>query len=177
MKKWIVVSSLMLCSAIGLAAQDVVSAVDGTVKKIDAGTKVVVVKTDDGTVHIFHYMDDLAVHTGEGAKAGSTDTFHGLKQGSLIAVHYSAEGGTETAHEIDNVGKDGLKVTKGTISHIDRTGRNISIKTVGGTEETFRLTGHAADDAGKGVVDGTRASVYYTEDAGEKTAHFIKQAF
>ena len=40
---------------------DVVHAVDGTVEKVDTGTKTVVVKTADGTEHTFHYLGDVTV--------------------------------------------------------------------------------------------------------------------
>jgi hypothetical protein len=43
------------------------------------------------------------------------------------------------------------------------------------------LTDRAAKDTGKGIAEGTEKSakvtVYYTEKAGVKTAHFIKSAF
>jgi hypothetical protein len=53
------------------------------------------------------------------APAGAKDAFHGLKEGSEVAVHYTAKGGRETADEEDHIGKDGLKVTEGTISYIE----------------------------------------------------------
>jgi len=50
-----------------------------------------------------------------------------------------------------------------------------------GAEETFRLTGRAARDVGKGIGEGAEKSakvtVYYTEEAGHKVAHFFKKAF
>lgn len=166
------------CSA-GLMAQDVVSAVEGTVKKTDAATKVVVVKAADGTEHTFHFADDLAVHGGKDTVKGADDAAHGLKAGSHVVVHYTSEGGTETAHEIDRLGNGGLKVAKGTVSQVDRDGKKISIKTADGTEQTFDLTENAAKDAGGDIAHGTdktaKVSVYYTEDAGRKTAHFIKK--
>jgi hypothetical protein len=43
-------------------ARDIVSAVHGTIDKIDSGTKVVVVKTADGTRRSLHRLDRTAVH-------------------------------------------------------------------------------------------------------------------
>jgi len=55
----------------------------------------------------------------------------------------------------------------------------LAIKTADGTEETFKLSGHAAADAGKGIAKGTekttKVTVYYTEQAGKKTAHFFEK--
>jgi hypothetical protein len=53
------------------------------------------------------------------------------------------------------------------------------VKTADGTEETFRLTGHATADAGKGIAagteKGTKVTVYYTEESGKKVAHFFEK--
>jgi hypothetical protein len=173
-----VLTSLLLCSSFTFAAQDVVSAVDGTVKKIDAATKIVVVETADGAKHSFHYAADLAVHGASDTAKGSKESLYGIKEGSVVAVHYTAEGGTETAHEIDRLGKDGLKATKVTISHFDIAAKTVAVKTADGTEETYRLSSHAAVDTAKDVAKATdksaKVTIYYTEDAGKKTAHFIK---
>jgi VCBS repeat-containing protein len=56
------VSSVILSTSLTLAAQDVVHAVEGTVKKVDAGTKTFVVDAKDGTEHTFHYASDVTVH-------------------------------------------------------------------------------------------------------------------
>ena len=48
-----------------------------------------------------------------------------------------------------------------------------------GTEDTFKLSGHAAADAGKDITketeNTTKVTVYYTEKAGKKTAHFFEK--
>jgi hypothetical protein len=180
-RKVILVAALALCPVLGFAAQDVATAVDGTVKKIDAGTKTVVVDASDGTEHTFHYTGDLVVHGAKDTAKGTDDAFHGVKEGSKVAVHYTVDGSKETAHEVDNIGDDGLKTTEGTITHIDRGAKTVAVKTADGTEQTFRLSGHAAADTGKDIGAGAdktaKVTVYYTEDAGKKTAHFIKKAF
>ena len=175
------VSALALSTSLGFAAQDVVHAVDGTVKKIDTGTKTLVVDTKDGTEHTFHYAGDATVDgakdTGKATMAGLGD----LKEGSKVAVHYTVVGGKETTHEVDKIGDDGLKTTEGTVSHIDRGAKTVAVKTADGSVETFHLTDRAAKDTGKDIAAGTEKSakvtVYYTEKAGTKTAHFIKEAF
>jgi len=179
MKKLLMFAALAFGCSLGLMAQDVVSAVDGTVKRLDAASKVVVVKASDGTEHTFHFGDDLAVHGGHATAAGASDAMHGLKTGSHVAVHYTVDGGQETAHEIDRLGGDGLKVSKGTVSSVDRDGKKMTIKTADGSEQTFDLTENAAkdtgEDIGKGADKTAKVSVYYTEDAGRKTAHFVKK--
>jgi len=168
----------LVCLA-AYAAEDVVTAVEGTVKKVDAGTKTVVVQTEDGTEHTLHFVKRTAVHGTEATAKGSKDVFHGLDEGSHVVAHVTKKGTEETAEEVDKVGKDGLKVTEGTISHFDRGAKTITVKTAGGTEETYHLAEHATKDAGKDVAEGTEKSakvtVYYTEEAGHKVAHFFKK--
>jgi len=159
-----------------LAAQDVVTAVDGTVKKVDSGAKTVVVKTADGTEHTFHFLGRTVIHGVEETAKGTKDVFHGLKEGTEVAVHYTVKGGEETAREVDHIGKDGMKVTEGTVSHIDRGAKTVAIKTADGAETTYRLADEAAKDTAKGVEKSGKVTVYYTEEGGHKVAHFVKQS-
>jgi hypothetical protein len=172
---------LVLCAFTAYAADEVAGAVEGTVKKTDAATKTLVVKTADGTEHTFHVVDRTTVHGAEESGKGAEETFHGLKEGSHVVVHYSAKGGEDTAEEIDHIGKGGMKATEGTVKEIDRGAKTMAVKTADGTEETFRLTDHAAKDTGKGVGKGAEKSgkvtVYYTEQGGQKVAHFFKKVF
>jgi hypothetical protein len=167
---------LLFLSAFGWAAQDVVSAVHGTISKLDAGAKTMVVKTADGVEHTFKFVGKTTVH---GTEAAAKGTFHGLTEGSEVVAHYTTKGAEDTAVEVDKVGKDGIKAVDGTVTHIDRGAKTIAVKTADGTEETFKLSDHAVVDAGKGAAEGTekgaKVTVYYTEDAGKKVAHFFEK--
>jgi hypothetical protein len=174
---------ILLLSALGWADEDVVTAVHGTITKLDAGAKTAVVKTADGTEHTIKFVDKTTVHgvkaSADATEAGAKDSFHGLKEGTEVVAHYTTKGTEKTAVEVDKVGKDGVKSVDGTITHIDRAGRTIAVKTADGTEDTFKLSGHAAADAGKDIAKGTEktahVTVYYTEEAGKKTAHFFEK--
>lgn len=170
---------LLLLSGFAWAAQDVVSAVHGTITKLDSSTKTAVVKSQDGTEHTIKFVDKTTVHGAEATATGSKDAFHGLTQGSDVVVHYTAEGTEKTAVEVDKVGKDGIKSVDGTVTHIDRGGKTLVVKAADGTEDTFRLSDHAATDAGKNIGKGAEKSakvtVYYTENAGKKVAHFFEK--
>ncbi len=169
---------LLFLVSVAYAAQDVVSAVHGTVVKMDAATHVMVVKTADGTEHSLHFLKTTAVHGGHGAAEAANDSWHGIAKGSEVVAHYTKRGTEDTAVEVDHVGKDGLKATTGTIKDIDRGGKTIVVKTTDGAEETFKLTDHAAKDAGEGIVKGgekgTKVVVYSTEESGKKIAHFFE---
>ncbi|MFZ0956171.1 MAG: hypothetical protein WAN60_07495 [Candidatus Sulfotelmatobacter sp.] len=172
-----VILAVLLVST-AYAAQDVVSAVHGAIKKIDSSTKTMVVKTDDGTEHTVHFLDKTTVHGVDASAAAAKDSWHGLKEGTEVVAHYTTKGTEDTAVEIDKVGKGGLETTDGTIKDIDRGGKTLVVKSSDGVESTFRLTDHAAKDGGKDVAKGTekgaKVSVYYTEVAGKKIAHYFE---
>src|SRR3974390_751760 len=92
--------------------QDLVSIIHETVKKVDKGTKTVVVKTADGTEHTVKVTDQAVVH-------GTKEGFDGLKDGSEVVVRYTAKGAEKTADDIGKISKDGVKITKGTVTKID----------------------------------------------------------
>ncbi len=84
------VSAFALSTSLSLAAQDVVHAVDGTVKKVDAGTKTVVVETKDGTEHTFHYTSDVTVDGAKDTKREQWMQPTEWTEGSKVAVHYTS---------------------------------------------------------------------------------------
>jgi hypothetical protein len=160
------------------AADDVVTAVEGTVKKVDAGTKTVVVKTADGTEHTVHFVSKTTVHGWDASEAGAKDGMHGVKEGSHVVVHYTVKGTEKTAQEMDRIGDGGLKVTEGTVSKIDRGTKTLAVKTADGAEATYKITDHAVVDAGKetgrAIEKASKVTVYYTEEGGKKVVHFFK---
>jgi hypothetical protein len=85
----------------GAIAQGLVHDISGVVKKIDKGTKTVVVKAADGTEHTIKYTDKTAVEgtkdAGKGVAKGSAETYLGAKKGAKVTVHYTEEGGEKTA--------------------------------------------------------------------------------
>ncbi len=162
-----------------LAAGDVVTAIHGTITKLDSATKTAVVKTEDGTEHTIHFVDKTAVHGAEGTAEGAKDAFHGLKEGSEVAVHYTEKGGDKTAVEVDHLGKDGIKSVDGTVSKVGEGGKTVTMKAADGTEQTFSVVGkdtkESAEAIGKDADKTGKVTVYYTEQGGKKVAHFFKK--
>ena len=152
----------------------------GEVLRLDAAAKTVTVKAADGTEHTLHFAKETVMHPVRSAKTGAKDSFAGLQTGTEVAVRYSAKGTEETAEEIDRIGAGGLKTMEGTVTRVDRGAKTVSVKTAGGTEETLHLTEAAARDTGEDTAKAGRKSgkvtVYYTEEAGHKVAHFLKWA-
>jgi arginine repressor len=160
---------MFLGAVIGLA-QDVVSVVHGTVKKVDSATKTVVVKAADGTEHTIKV-------TGDTAYKGTKEGFDGLKEGTEVVARTTGKGVDETGMELGKVGKGSLKVTKGTLVKVDHGAKTVVVKTADGTEKTFEFTENAGKDMGKaagaGAEKGAKVTVYYTDEAGKKVAHFF----
>src|SRR5258708_31395980 len=103
------VLALFACGA--LAAQDVASAVVGTIKAVDKGTKTVVVKTAEGTEHTFHFVGRTVEDGVEATAKGSKDAFQSMKYGDEVIVHYTVKGIEKTDKGVDHLGMDGLQIS------------------------------------------------------------------
>jgi hypothetical protein len=114
--------------AIAISTAFAITAVQGSIKKLDSAARTIVVKAADGTEYTFHFVGSTVVHgTGKGA-VGAKDGFRGLKEGSEVVVHFTAKGSEKTAEEVDHIGKDGLKTAEGTVTRIDRPGKALPSK-------------------------------------------------
>jgi len=162
-----------------LAADEVVSVVHGIVTKVDEASKTIVVKTKDGTEHTIHFVEKTTVYGAEKTAEGAKDAFHGVKQGSEVVAHYTVKGTEKSAVEVDTVGKEGVKTTEGTVTKVGEGGKTVTVKAADGTEHTFEVIGHGtkegAVDTAKGTEKGAKVTVYYTEKAGKKVAHFFEK--
>ena len=170
-------SSLMLvlfaCRV--FAADDVASAVTGTVKAVDKATKTAVVKTAEGTEHTFHFVGRTVAHGAEATAKGSKDAFQGIKEGDEVVVHYTVKGAEKTAEEVDHVGKGGMKMSVVAVKSVDHAAKTVTVKTAEGGEEVYHLTDQAVHETAKGLKTGGKATIYYTEKAGKKIAHYFKE--
>ncbi|HXW89484.1 MAG TPA: hypothetical protein VEK33_02970, partial [Terriglobales bacterium] len=165
---------------------DVVHAVAGVITRIDAAAKTIALKTADGTEHVFKYTEKTTVHVakegGESAKAGAIDTYMAGKEGTHAVVRYTGKGAEETATHVEDLGKNSLQVSEGTVTHIDRAARTVTIRTEDGTEDTYHVAKHATIDTERGITKnseliakkGEKVTVHYTEEAGEKIVHLFK---
>ena len=167
------VSGLLACGA--FAADDVASAVSGSVKAVDKAGKTAVVKSADGTEHTFHFIGRTVAHGAQATAGGAKDAFAGMKEGDDVVVHYTEKGAVNTAQEIDHVGKGGLKASEVAVKSIDRAGKTVTVKTAQGAEETWRMTETAGRETGKGIEKGGKATAYYTEEGGKKVVHYFQE--
>jgi len=67
----------------------------------------------------------------------------------------------------------------GTVTKVDSAAKTIVVKAADGTEHTFQVAGHDTVDAakaiGKSADKSGKVTVYYTERAGKKVAHFFQK--
>jgi len=149
-------------------------ALEGTMNKFYRGANVVIVTTVDGVEHAYHFAKDLVVHGGNGT---DTSALEGLHEGSTVVVHYTVEGSEQAAREVDVIGEDGLEVTEGRVTRIDRGSGQITVRYDSGKTEMFSLTARAATETSpqKMVPSGTKVVIYYSDDHGQKVVHFFKR--
>ena len=108
------------------------AATEGTMRKVYRAANMIIVTTMDGVEHAYHFSKDLVVHGGKGA---GVDALEGLHEGAMVVVHYAANGTQSTAAEVDVVGDQGLRVTEGAVTRIDRGRQQITVKYANGKTE------------------------------------------
>ena len=151
-------------------------ALEGTMKQFYKATNVVIVTTMDGMEHIYHFTKDLIVH---GGKKPGVDALEGLREGTTVVIHETQHGAQASAVEIDLLGDEGLKITEGIVTNIDRGKKEITIRYNNGTTETLKMTTLAAAESGANIDaasgKATKIIVYYSDEAGHKVAHYFKK--
>lgn len=140
-------------------------ALPGNVDKIYDGLNTLIVTTTDGARHVIHVTDDTKVH--------GADTLASLQRGTPVVVHYTSNGGEILSDEIDSLGPGGLKSTEGTVTAVDRVRKTITVKYTTGWSQTLKLSHHAAVEGE--ATKGNRVIVYYTNESGQKVAHYFKR--
>ena len=174
MKKVCGAAVLTIATVTLVSAQNVSSVVHGTITKVDAAAKTIVVATGNGAQEVIHFADRTIVR---GTVAGAKAAFHGLTEGSEVVAHCTVEGAKKTAVEVNALGKGGLKVVEGTISTVNAGARKVVVKTADGAEQAFDLTAHALAQVGRATAQGAekagRVAVHYTEEGGKKVVHFF----
>ena len=95
-----------------------------------------------------------AVHGVKSSAEAGKDTWHGLTEGTEVVAHYTKRGTQDTVLEIDKLGHDGLKTSEGTTEDFDRNVKKLVVKAENGVD-SFRLTDHAAKDAGRDIAKRT----------------------
>ena len=178
LKLWLIVLVALAVPALALER-----ATEGIITRVDSAAKKIAVKTADGTEEVFKLTDHTVMHGVHGVKTGAADSYLAGKEGTHVVVHYTEEGADKSAMAVDDLGKDTVKVSKGTVTKFDYAGHAVTVKTEDGSEQTYRVARDATVDTEHGTVKGTEyaakkgetVTVHYTETAGRKIAHFIRK--
>jgi hypothetical protein len=151
-------------------------ALEGTMKQFYRGANIVIVTTMDGVEHVYQFTKNLIVH---GGRKPGVDALEDLRDGTMVAIHYTEAGPQATAEEIDLLGDEGLKITEGVVTRIDRRRQEITIRYANGSTETLQMTSRAAAENDAGIEESkgekTRIVVYYADESGHKVAHYFKK--
>jgi hypothetical protein len=135
-----------------------------------------IVTTVDGVEHVYQFAKDLVVHGGRGS---GVDALEGLREGSTVVVHSALQGTEQAAREVDVIGPEGLEITEGTVTRINRGRSQIAVRYDNGKTEVFRLTDRAAaettQDVKQAASSGTKVTIYYSNEQRQKVAHFFKK--
>jgi arginine repressor len=149
--------------------------IQGSVQKIDAASKTVVVKTREGTEHVVAWTDKTVKH-------GVED----LKQGAHVVVHATDEAGKTIAHQTKVISAKTADWIEGTVVKVDRAAKTVTVRTVKGAVEVYDIAQDGimhvgadvkatSKDIGESLKEGTRVVVHHTTEAGKKVAHAIDQ--
>jgi hypothetical protein len=91
---------------------------------------------------------------------------------------HGCESEQAAAEEIDVLGEEGLKITEGVVTDINREKKEITIKYANGKTETLQMTKRAAAESGAGIEEtseGAHIVVYYADESGRKVAHYFRK--
>jgi hypothetical protein len=128
---------------------------------------------------VLHVVSDTVVYGADEAGKLTKYAWRDLKEGTEVAAHYTKRGTKDAALEIDKLGDEGLKESRGALVRLDQAAKTVVVTTARGAEETFRMTDHAAKSlakhVAKGTEKGTKVTVYYAEDGGRKVVHFFER--
>ncbi len=80
--------------------------------------------------------------------------------------------------QVASAQEDVVHIVSGIVKHVDRDAKTIVVKADDGAEHTVKWTDKTTwegiKESGKGVKEGSKVSVKYTEKAGDKTAVGVK---
>jgi len=147
-------------------------AVEGTIDAVSPEGNSLSVRTTDGTTQFFRLLEKVFVHG-----IDPNDELIGLTQGTAVVIHYSGSGSSATVQEVDRIDGNGLNITEGVVTSINRDRGEIKVRYDNQTSETFRLSNRAARDSGRDLnkAEHVRVIVYYTNKHGVKEVHYFKR--
>jgi len=167
-------------------AQWVVHATAGTLKSINAQTKVLYVNGDDGTPAKFNtgLKSSDKFEFDPHLRSQTTPATAYDKVGSHVVVFYYGYGTDLTAISVESLGDGTFTTVTGNVDKFDKHSRTLTIKTDKGTDANFHVQDNAVIDTGTGVKEGTKFDphkgdpvrvTYLASDKGDVQAVFVQR--
>jgi hypothetical protein len=187
-------SALNLCLLAGClsaatsiaAAQEVVHALEGTVKSVNLKAGIIYVNNDDGSASIFKDTTDAKAPASlaktVSLPATPADKFDA--KGAQVILFYTGFDTIRNAVAVSDLGSATLEKTTGKIVSYEKQQHLLTIENSAGAKECFHVDPKTVAETMKGVVDGSKydpgkgdeVHVVASGAAGDQTAVFIAPA-
>jgi hypothetical protein len=140
------------------SAQEVIHAMTGTVRSIDATQKTFTLFKDSGTLVTFKDMTDAKVRVAndkkvlpDAAAARAID-----KKDAYVIVFYYGTTDNPTAVAVRALGHGPFTATAGTVANFNGKDRSISVKDETGSIHSYRISTDTVAESDFGVVEGLK---------------------
>jgi hypothetical protein len=166
---------------VAAAAQEVVHALAGTVRSIDATAKTISIDTDDGSEGLFNVLaDPKATFTfDKKISAGATAPGTFKEIGVCVIVYYIGNGDVRTVVALQNLGAGPFVKSRGTIVGVEGKEHWFTVKDESGAVKTFGITSETVVETGFGATGGFKSQlkkgdpVQVTAEAATKNAEAL----
>jgi hypothetical protein len=138
-------------------AQEMVHALSGTVKSINAKIGMTQIETDDGSSSHFRWLlfaDAEAVNFDKTISANAVTPDKFTATGHHVVVYYYGQDTVRILVALHDLGDGPVESHVGTFVKMDRHDHLLTIKNSAGTEETFTIDPKTVADTAKGVSVG-----------------------
>jgi len=173
-----------LLATLAATAQEVVHALCGTVRSINATAQTITVDTDDGCEGFFKDFTSSSVSLDFDkrvrAEATMADAF--TKNGVRAIVYYFGDSDVRTALALQDLGTGPFEKSSGTVVRFHRNEHVLTLKNNSGGQESFQISPKSVAETALGAVegyeldleDGEQVQVTTAPMDGVKTALFIR---
>ncbi len=180
----VVVAAGVLCAG-QAAAQEVVHALSGTVKKVDPQAKTIQVATNDGSEGTFSFPSSggsTELNFDRDVKDRTTPVASFNKPNDQVVLYYYGNASVRTAVAVQDLGPGPLDTVEGAVTKFNKHQRAISVKDASGKEQTFQIDPKAMADSTNGAIPAEKLSpskgdnvrVIARQANGTETALFIR---
>lgn len=156
----VVVGCLGLTNSMA-SSQEVVHAMTGTVRSIDAAHNTFTLWRDNGSQVTFKSTAPAKVHIANDKRILSDATAASVfnKKGAYVIVFYFGESDNPTAVALQALGQGPLTSTTGKVASFDERARLISVQDTSGSIQRYKIDADTVAESGFGVVEGLRLHV------------------